>query len=133
MNESDLKTLAREYFEKAWMIGRDLERYVAADVVRYMHGKVIADGLEELIRLNRGYHEAFSDWKVDLHDMVAEGNRIAIRFELELTHVGVFHGFEGTGKRITVRGIDLFHYVDGVIHRQWAEADIFDVERQIQA
>ena len=105
MTEAEVKEVTLGYFKKAWIPGKDLDKFVARDVVRHMHGKVQANGLDELIKLNQGYHEKFSDGELEIPDMLIQGDKVAVRFILELTHVGEFHGFAATNKRITAGGI----------------------------
>ena len=136
MTESEIKKVAIGYFEEAFVPGNKtaFEKYVAEDVVRNMHGKVIANGLTELIEMNAGYHANFTDWHCEIPDLVIQENKIAIRFKISATHVGEFHGIAGTNKRVVVRGTDIFHIRDndGKIITQWAEADMWDLERQMR-
>src|SRR5205814_1686737 len=44
--------------------------------------------------------QAFPDFRVDVDDMVADGDRVAIRSRLHGTHLGEFMGIPATGKQM---------------------------------
>src|SRR4051794_38709275 len=48
---------------------------------------------------------AFPDWEIAPQDMVAEGDRVAVRYIAGGTHTNEFMGFPGSGKRINVTGM----------------------------
>jgi steroid delta-isomerase-like uncharacterized protein len=58
-----------------------------------------------------------------IHDVTAEGDRVAFRWELTGTHVGDFSGFPATGQHITLTGLNLERVADGKIVEHWSEYD----------
>ena len=131
MDKTSIRDLARAYFEDAWVPGRNLEKYVADDVVRHSHGKPTA-GIQALKDLNKLFHDLFSDWQLTLHDILCEGDKVAIRFTITLTHAGEFRGYRPSGARLEVNGIDLFRVAGGKIVEQWAEVDFQHFMDQIR-
>jgi predicted ester cyclase len=131
MSNSDIRALARAYFEDAWVPGRNLEKYVAENVVRHSHGKPSA-GIQSLRDLNKMFHDLFSQWELTLHDILCEGDKVAVRFTIMLTHTGEFMGFRASGARIQVNGIDMFRVAGGKIVEQWAEVDFFHFVEQLR-
>jgi predicted ester cyclase len=48
------------------------------------------------------FRAAFPDWREDIVELVAEGNRVAGHFKCTGTHQGEFMGFSPTGKQMEV-------------------------------
>ena len=55
--------------------------------------------------------------------MIAEGDRVAVRFRFEGTHQGDFMGIPATGKKISYAGVQMLTIVDGVCRENWALDD----------
>ena len=45
--------------------------------------------------------------------MIAEGDRVVIRYTLRGTHQGEFRGIPPTGKQFKATGISIVHFVNG--------------------
>jgi steroid delta-isomerase-like uncharacterized protein len=76
---------------------------------------------------------AFPDLEVTDEDMVAEGDRVAMRWSFVGTHEGVFWGIPPTGKRVTMTGFDIFRVRDGKIQELWVESDYLTLMQQLSA
>src|SRR5262249_47605702 len=57
--------------------------------------------------------EAFPDFHDSLEDMVAEGDRVAIRFTLQGTHHGELFGVPATGNSVAVSAQGIYRFGDG--------------------
>lgn len=66
---------------------------------------------------------AFPDIHYTLDDVVAEGDRVAVRWHWTGTHRGVFRGFPATGRTITNSGAGVFRLQDGKIVTAVLETD----------
>src|SRR5262249_9404978 len=62
---------------------------------------------------------AFPDLEVTLEDVIAEGDRVAVRWRFVATHAGLAFGLAPTHQRVTVRGSTLFAFKDGRIVEGW--------------
>ena len=81
-----------------------------------------ADALEEVFNseLAAGWREVmhtlpFSEHRIKITDMVAEGDQVAIRVETSGVHSGEWEGVPPTGKSWTNRGMGLVRVEDGKI------------------
>lgn len=61
------------------------------------------------------FRSAFPDWREDIEELVAEGNRVAARFKCSGTHRGDFMGMPPTGKRMEVTEVYFLTVVGGKI------------------
>lgn len=59
--------------------------------------------------------EAFPDISYELHEMVAEGDWVALRKTFTGTHEGELHGLPATGRTVEVGGHATFRFEDGLI------------------
>lgn len=55
----------------------------------------------------RALFAAFPDIKSEVEDVIAEGDRVAIRSRMTGTHTGEFMGVPATGKTVSAEGIDI--------------------------
>jgi predicted SnoaL-like aldol condensation-catalyzing enzyme len=60
-------------------------------------------------------HQGFPDLHFKIQDMVLEGARVAVRWEMEGTHRGPFAGVTPTGRRISHHGMAIYRIKDGKI------------------
>ncbi|HKZ24722.1 MAG TPA: ester cyclase [Acidimicrobiia bacterium] len=74
---------------------------------------------------------AFSDSTRIEDDLIAEGDRVAFRSTLEMTHTGEFMGAAGTGERISVVEMGFFRIVNGKISEMWGLLDTMGLLTQV--
>jgi predicted ester cyclase len=67
---------------------------------------------------------AFPDFHLEVHDMVAEGDKVAARW----THTGTY---TPTGKQITVTGMVILRFAGGKIVEAWWISDALGVLQQL--
>ena len=53
------------------------------------------------------FFAAFSNIRHLIHDMVVEGDKVAFRMTIEMTHTGDFLGIPASGKRVSIVGIGI--------------------------
>lgn len=69
-------------------------------------------------RLTKGFNgttEAFPDVNIGVDEMIAEGDKVVLRWTLTGTHQGNYQGIPATGKAIKWNGIDIYTLADGKI------------------
>lgn len=69
------------------------------------------------------YAVGFPDFNVTIEDMVAEGDKVAIRTTNRATNTGSFRGMPPTGKKTEVPQMSIFRIVDGKIVAEWTVAN----------
>lgn len=75
----------------------------------------------------------FADIQGSAEDMVAEGDKVAVRWTWRLTHTGEFMGIAPTGKQVTITGISILRIVGGKIVEEWGEMDTLGMLQQLGA
>jgi steroid delta-isomerase-like uncharacterized protein len=133
---SETRRIAREYFEALGRAERDAQqRYYAADAAVEIHGVTGAVGRDEMVAFFAGLFDAFPDWRFDILDILAEGDRAAVRWHAHATFAGPgnFMGFEPNGARIDIEGVDLVRVRDGRIAAIDAYMNGAELARQLGA
>jgi steroid delta-isomerase-like uncharacterized protein len=126
------ETLVRQYFEEAW-VKRNLAAADAFMVPNYIEHQVpdvqlaSRDSLKQLLAT---YYRAFPDMKGVLHDIFAQGDRVAFRWSVSGTHLGDWVGIPPTGNHMRASGITIFRITGGKAVEGWASIDISRSEEE---
>jgi predicted ester cyclase len=75
--------------------------------------------------------DAFPDWRWDIEDMVAEGDKVVTRYVARGTHRGEFMGASPTGEEVAVTGINVVRLEGEKIVESWGNSDQLAMLRQI--
>lgn len=72
-----------------------------------------------------GWLDVISDMNHEIHEMVAEGDRVMARIRYDGIHDGEVFGVEPTGNRVSVREYLFFHVEDGeIVEFDWLGDDL---------
>ena len=80
-----------------------------------------------------GLRTAFPDMHYTVDDVVAEGDKVAVRWHWTGTHKAAFRNFPATGKITTNSGTGIFHCKDGKIVAANIETDRLGFLEQVGA
>jgi steroid delta-isomerase-like uncharacterized protein len=75
--------------------------------------------------------ESFPDVQITVEEMIAEGDKVALRWTFSGTQQGTFREIPATGNTVNWSGIDLYTVVDGKITSSVRQADSLSVLRQL--
>jgi len=81
----------------------------------------------------RTFYAAFPDLSHRIEDLIAEGDRVALRTVDEGTHRGEFEGIRATGKRVAFEVIAIYRIEAGKIAEAWEQIDLDGLRRQLGA
>ena len=81
----------------------------------------------------RELRQGFPDLQWTVHDVLAEGDKVAIRWSWKGTHQGTFRGFSASGKTVTNDANVIYQFRGGKIVRSWLQSDRLGVLQQIGA
>jgi steroid delta-isomerase-like uncharacterized protein len=71
------------------------------------------------------------DLNVLIEDMIAEGDRLACRWECSGTHKVDFFGIPATGKKATWTGVTIYRFDSGKIVEAWWSEDALGMLQQL--
>lgn len=119
------KSIARRLVEEVWNKGnlKIADELLAADLRDWDAARLSYDpsdpeagqGLEGFKELVKMFRNAFPDVYLTIDDMIAERDRVVVRWTARGTHRGDLKGIAPTGRRITVTGIDIHRIKRGKI------------------
>jgi steroid delta-isomerase-like uncharacterized protein len=78
-------------------------------------------------------HASFPDARIEIDDIIAEGDRVVIRWHSSGTHQGELMGIPASGRRAHTTGIGIDRIVDGKIVESWTNWDTLGLLAQIGA
>ncbi|MFZ1755827.1 MAG: ester cyclase [Caldilineaceae bacterium] len=131
-SQTNLETLqrARDYFNAG-----DIERYITALYAPEAIGHFLPPGMPQghtgLRLFYEAFHAGFPDAQLIIDDILSQGERMAIRFHLDMTHTGEFNGIPATNRRVSLPGITIFRFADGKVAERWSESDFFGLMQQL--
>ncbi len=114
----------------------DQERALALatkDIVIHTQIPGIAPGIDGFRSFLGAFFSAFPEQSVEVHEIIAEGDRVAVRHTHHVIHGGDFAGMPPTGKRAKVDGLELFRVSDGRIAEMWHHDDLLGLFQQLGA
>ena len=85
------------------------------DYVRHGVGVPSMNSLEEHVADLKARHAAFDNARFEIHQMVAEGDTVAVRYTFHGTHTGEFQGIAPTGRDVTRPSSAFFTVADGKV------------------
>ena len=126
------KALVRRFF--AAIESGDLSAFdeiVADDYEDHLPGQ--SRGREVVRVYFTTLRNAFPDLQLPIHDMVAEGDRVAVLNSVNGTHRGEFPalGLQATGRRIDAMAFQLYRIEAGRLAEHWEVADFATLLRQL--
>jgi steroid delta-isomerase-like uncharacterized protein len=76
---------------------------------------------------------AFPDLHHNIKDMVAEGDKVAVRLNVTGTHKGEFQGIPPSGRKLSLDEMAFLTIIDGRITEGWITSDTLNFMQQIGA
>lgn len=131
MSEAN-KKLCREWFEEVWNQGRaeSIDRLLAADAAVHGLGDV-PNGPAGFKPFHAAFRDAFPDIRIGVDDLIAEGDKVAIRWSARATHNGNGLGFPSTGLPAQFTGMSIIRVRDGKLVEGWNNFDQLGMLQQL--
>lgn len=123
MSVDENKALVRRFVEEVMMARR-----VEAIPEYFVPGSFLAGGIENIVNT---FLMGFPDLQLALEDILADGDKVIIRFTIHGTNTGPFLGHPPTGNSMTATGIHIYRIQDGKIVTAWFEYDLFGTMEQL--
>ena len=109
---------------------RAADELIATNVV-LRHPHVTVTGLETYKQSMAVFHTAFPDLHFAIEDLVAQVDKVLVRWQLTGTQRGDFQGHAASGKGIRVAGMSLFRLANGKIQEIWVNQDRLGMQQQL--
>jgi C-1 hydroxylase len=88
-------------------------------------------GAEGYKQFETAFFKGFPDWIETIEDIIAEGDKVWVRFTGTGTHKGEWLGLAPTGKKMTLKAVQIWRIVDGKVVAKDSIGDLLDVFKQL--
>lgn len=128
------KDLVKRWFEEVWNKKRRaaIAEMLAPDAVIYESGEAIR-GPEGFYPFFDRMHATFSDMQISFHDVIAEGDRVCLRWSATMRHTGDGLGLPSTGKALHTTGMSFVRIANGKFIEGWQNWDMLGLIQQIKS
>jgi steroid delta-isomerase-like uncharacterized protein len=132
---ADYKALAQRWFTEVMNEGNEevIDEITASNFVDHdpLPGtSPDRDGLHDFVKQVRS---AFPDLEATIDDIVAEGDRVAVRSTVRGTHEGDFMGIAATGKKVEFANYDFVRIENDQAVEHWGTIDSAALMEQLGA
>jgi predicted ester cyclase len=128
----DNKQLVRRYYQQALGDLSGIEQIVAVDFVDHHFPPGLPVGPEGVRQFFGILGNIFSDMRIEIDFLLAEGDRVDCHFALHARHTGEFAGIAPQNRAIRCPAISTFRIAQGRLAEAWEIFDSGDLLRQMQ-
>jgi steroid delta-isomerase-like uncharacterized protein len=132
MDAQQHKAIYRRYVELLWTPDR-LDEVLASDFIAHDLPAAMPPGREGLKAFRRNVNRAFPDLKMEILDLIAEGDKVAARISLVGTHRAEFMGVAATNNQVKTQLFEIVRFSNGKIVDRWIMRDRLDELQQLGA
>lgn len=130
MSTIDNTTLVQQFFDEV-VNKRNLAalgQFVSPNAINHS----VPEGLPQEPGQFLGLHlDAFPDLSATVENLLMAGDKVIALVSYHGTHQGTFLGIPATGKSITITGINIFRFADGLVVEHWGLTDRITALRQL--
>jgi steroid delta-isomerase-like uncharacterized protein len=108
-----------------------LDDLAAEDYVEHDPFPGMGDGRDQLKARIEGFLHAFNPLHFTIEDVIAEGDKVVVRWKNAGKDVGGFMGIPATGKDFSISGIDIHMVRDGRLAEHWHVVDLLAHMQQL--
>jgi len=135
MSAKEIKALERRLYEecnkgKAAALAVIDELY-AIDIVYHSSSGRDIRGIKDYKQHVSEFYSAFPDLRFTIEDMVAEGDKVAVRLTGTGTNKGEFRGIPPTNKKVTLWEIQIDRVAGGKFVEGWSRYDTLGLMQQL--
>ena len=132
MSTESNKALVARFYDEV-LNGRNIaliDELAVADYTEHDPLPGQRDGREGLRDRVTMFHDGLAP-TFTIEDVIAEGDRVAVRWTNAGTHVGAFLGIPPTGRSFRIAGIDIYRLTDGRMAEHWHVVDQLTMLQQL--
>jgi predicted ester cyclase len=129
------KAVVRRLYEEHWNARNTaLVSELFAPTVSLLTPDGALTGLDGASFLLQAYATAFPDFRLAIDDVVAEGDKVVVRYKFTGTHQGPLGDIAASGKRVSLtNGFGIFRLVAGKVNEGHLAWDKYTLLQQVGA
>ena len=135
MSTEESKALVRREYEQG-VNKKDFDvrdGALASNYLGHFPGVPPIQGIEAFKQFTSGFFTAFPDLQTTIEDLIAEGDKVAVRQTWRGTHTGDFLGIPPTGKQVIFTSTEFYRVAGGKLAEEWVELDMLGLLQQLGA
>ena len=135
-SSQEAKEIIRRWNEEGWSGGKYELAYeiISPDmVVHGAGGQSVGMGPDGLIDLIKTWRTAFPDGRMEIDDLIVEGDIVAIRNTWYGTQAAEFYGIPPSGSAVAVTSVGIDRVQGGKVTEGWGELDMVGMMQQLGA
>jgi len=129
------KNLMLRWFEEVWNQRKKQsiwEMFSPNGIAHGLGGDATAiRGPEGFAAFHESFVGGFPNLKVSIEDVIAEGDRVAVRWRASGTLSGTGLGLAPTNRQMSVTGMSFVRIKDGLIVEAWNNFDVLGMHQQV--
>jgi predicted ester cyclase len=129
------KAIIRRFIDEVFVAGRAgaVDELVAPEFISHSFG-ITEDGPNRMKAATERVHAGLENVEFLVEDLVAEGDRVAVRLLSSAVPTGEFMGVpDAAGKRYSIGEMHFFRIADGRIAEHWHQHDALGLMKQLGA
>jgi len=115
-NKALVRRLIEAWNTRNWAV---FDEVMASNCIDHYAPPSYKPGREGYREAEISFTNAFPDVQFTIEEMIAEGDKVAVRSTFSGTHKGEFMGIPPTNKRVTVPEISIWRIVGGRLVEEW--------------
>jgi steroid delta-isomerase-like uncharacterized protein len=124
MSIEENKAIVRRLFEELNKGNIDiLDEIFAPDFINHHPAPSTTPDKEGVKQFIANMHNTFPDYRWDVEDLIAEGDKVVYRFTMQGTDKGGLMGMPPTGKKVVAEAIGIQRFVNGKAVERWNIGD----------
>ena len=134
MTLEDNKDIARRFIQRVFVEADPaaVDELASEDFTPHSWGDM-PPGRESLKAAQQRVTQGLADARMTIEDVIAEGDRVAVRLVSHGRHEGQFMGMPASGKQYSISETHIFRIADGKVAEHWRDADMLGLMRQLGA
>jgi predicted ester cyclase len=119
---------------QGFMVGGDAavaRQLIDSEVVSHSALPGQAPGVEGVIETFSMFRHAFSDFAIEIHQLIAAAEKVVSHVTVTGKHSGSFMGNKPSGNPISYEEMTIFRFNAGKIVEHWAVADAYSLMQQM--
>ena len=133
-NVDQNKDIARRFIQEVFVEADPaaVDQLATEDFTPHSWGEM-PPGRDSLKAAQQRVSQGLADVSMRIEDVIAEGDKVAVRLTAHGRHDGDFMGMPGSGKEYTISEIHIFRIANGQVAEHWRDADMLGQMRQLGA
>ena len=108
-----------------------LDEIVAANLIAHNQMPGLPPGLEGGKMAHMGGVASFPNLQVRTEDLIAEGDKVVVRYTWRGTQQGAFMDIAPTHKQVSISSIDILRFANGKVVEHWGSTDNLGLLQQL--